>query len=65
MDYNGTHEFAQGNYIYSLNGKTTTGIENIEAAQDAKQVIYTIGGQQLQKAQKGLNIINGKKVVVK
>lgn len=65
MDYNGTHEFAQGNYIYSLNGKTATGIENIEAAQDAKQVIYTIGGQQLQKAQKGLNIINGKKVVVK
>lgn len=60
-----TPELAQGNYIYSLNGKTTTGIENIEAAQDAKQVIYTIGGQQLQKAQKGLNIINGKKVVVK
>ena len=45
-------------------------IENINTsgrrfAQDAKQVIYTIGGQQLQKAQKGLNIINGKKVVVK
>lgn len=63
MTYSGAPQIGQGNQLYSIN--KGTGIENIEAAQDAKRVIYTIGGQQLQKAQKGLNIINGKKVVVK
>lgn len=63
MTYSGAPQIGQGNQLYSIN--KGTGIENVEAAQDAKQVIYTIGGQQLQKAQKGLNIINGKKVVVK
>lgn len=63
MTYSGAPQIGQGNQLYSINKGTA--ISNIEVAQDAKQVIYTIGGQQLQKAQKGLNIINGKKVVVK
>lgn len=43
-----------------------TGINNVEAnAEKADEVIYNIAGQRLVKAQKGLNIINGKKIIVK
>ena len=45
-------------------GEVMTGIEDVNAA-DAKNEIYTIGGVRVQKAQKGVNIINGKKVLVK
>jgi hypothetical protein len=42
----------------------TTGIINI--ARDAqKNVIYNLNGQKVNKTQKGLYIINGKKVVLK
>lgn len=42
------------------------GIADIEAATEAADtVVYNIAGQRLQKPQKGLNIINGKKVVIK
>lgn len=61
--YQGNHQITSGQ-VAMLNGSTTA-IENVEVANDSKQVIYTIGGQQLKKAQKGLNIINGKKVIVK
>ncbi|NPD82687.1 hypothetical protein HPS57_11995 [Prevotella sp. PINT] len=61
--YNGAHQITSGQ-VAMLNGSTTA-IENVEVANDGKQAIYTIGGQQLEKAQKGLNIINGKKVIVK
>ena len=43
-----------------------SGINNIKAdLNDGKAVIYNMAGQRLQHAQKGLNIINGKKVVMK
>ncbi len=42
-----------------------TGINGVEAENNKVQVIYNLAGQRLAKAQKGLNIINGKKVVVK
>lgn len=62
-NYSGTYEFTQGNYIYSLNGKTS-GISSI-TADNAEKVIYNLNGQRLQKMQKGINIVNGKKVIVK
>lgn len=44
----------------------TTGISNIENADDASQDIYTITGAKVNNAaQKGVYIMNGKKVVVK
>lgn len=61
--YNQAHQISDGQ-VAQLNGSTTA-IENVEVANEGKQVIYTIGGQQIEKAQKGLNIINGKKVIVK
>jgi hypothetical protein len=42
---------------------TATGISTIEAAQ--KVVVYDLQGRRVQKAEKGLFIINGKKVLVK
>ena len=44
-------------------GETKTGIEKIETEQTGD--IYTIGGVKVEKAVKGVNIINGRKVMVK
>ena len=40
------------------------GIETVKAAQQA-DAIYNIAGQRVEKAQKGLYIIGGRKVIVK
>ena len=42
-----------------------TGIQNIKSEENAEKTIYNLNGQKVNKAQKGLFIINGKKVVVK
>lgn len=64
MNYKGT-TFETSNkeaYLYSLNG-ITTGINNITVAPTAKQTIYSIDGRKLNKLVKGINIVNGKKVI--
>jgi hypothetical protein len=45
-------------------GELLTGIEDVNTT-NTKNEIYTIGGVRVQKAQNGVNIINGKKVMVK
>ena len=45
--------------------KNATGINSIAADKLENATIYTISGQRVEKAQKGLYIINGKKVVIK
>ena len=51
-------------YGYRFDGENTTGIETIETlAQD--NVIYDLTGRRVEKAVKGLYIVNGKKVLVK
>lgn len=47
--------------------QTPTGIEipSAEKAADAQVKIYDLSGRQLQHLQKGINIVNGRKVVVK
>lgn len=63
MNYNGTYETSNKEaYLYSLNG-ITTGINNITVAPTAKQTIYSIDGRKLNKLVKGINIVNGKKVI--
>lgn len=49
---------------FSIDG-VTTGIEGIKAADMENGNVYNLNGQRVEKAQKGLFIINGKKVVVK
>ena len=43
----------------------TTAVKGVEAETEARTVIYNLAGQRVAKAQKGVYIINGKKVVVK
>ena len=45
-------------------GGTTTAIEEAQAAEEG-MVIYDLSGRRVQKASKGLYIVNGKKVYVK
>ena len=45
--------------------KNATGINSIAADKMKDATIYTIGGQRVNSAKKGLYIINGKKVVIK
>ncbi len=51
--------------VFLFNFGTETGIEGIEGAEDipANAVIYDLSGRRVQNAQKGIYIINGKKVI--
>ena len=56
------YELAAGSYIYSLNG--TTAIRSINADM-ANGVIFDLCGRRVEKAVRGIYIVNGKRVVVK
>lgn len=58
VDYNGTKEMTSV-YVYAIS--TIDGIQNVEA--NKTNVIYNLQGIRLQKLQKGINIVNGKKVI--
>ena len=58
--YNETYEVNRNNYIYSLNG-VTNGIGNIEVAKSG--AIFDLSGRRVEKAQKGIYIVNGRKFV--
>ena len=49
----------------TLTIEPATGIEGVYADSQENAVIYNVNGQKLSKPQKGINIIGGKKVVVK
>lgn len=59
--YNTTPEIDQNNYIYSLNGETP--VQSISADVRKEQVIFDLSGRRVEKAVKGVYIVNGKKVV--
>lgn len=56
---------AQPNSISIVLPEQETGIEDIESVETSIKNIYNVQGQSLLKPQPGVNIINGKKVVVK
>ena len=49
---------------FEITGDVTTGIDNVNAT-TTSQRIYSLDGRRLAKAVKGINIVNGKKVVIK
>ena len=61
VDYKGTKEMT-GSSIYSLNG-VTTGISNIKAETINDGAVYNVAGQRVNKLSKGINIVNGKKII--
>lgn len=55
----------EGTATFKVAGGTVTGIELVKAATTVKTGIYNIAGQRLNGLQKGINIVNGKKIIVK
>ena len=53
------------NVSFSFNGDVITGVEAVEIMKNLSGDIYNLNGQKLKNAQKGTNIINGHKVLVK
>lgn len=53
--------------FYNLQGAELTGINGvtIDGTANGEQKVYDMQGRKLQKPAKGLNIINGKKVLMK
>ena len=51
--------------LYFDNEGTTTGIEAIFGGENNEVVIYDLSGKRLNRLQKGVNIVNGHKVIVK
>ena len=54
---------AAGVKAFFLNGGDATGISGVDANVDANEAIYNLAGQRINKLQKGINIINGKKIL--
>lgn len=52
-------------YTVTFTVDPTTGIVNVEVSNAAGERIYNLQGVKMQKAQRGVNIVNGKKVLVK
>lgn len=49
--------------VFNFGEDNATAIEGIEAENTADAVVYDLAGRRVQKAQKGLYIVNGKKVI--
>jgi len=58
-----TPEVATGGHLVSINGQGS-GISDVKADVDTA-IIYNLSGQRVKNAQKGIFIVNGRKVVVK
>ena len=57
--YNGAAE------IQPIEVAVASSIDGVEAVAEGSQPVYNLAGQRLQEPRKGLNIIGGKKVIVK
>lgn len=49
--------------FYAFGEDDATGISNVNVNDNLNDAIYNLAGQRLQKMQKGINIINGKKIL--
>lgn len=50
---------------FNFDGNIVDGIAAVELMNNINEGIYNLNGQRIKKAQKGVNIVNGKKVLVK
>ena len=51
--------------FYGFDSDDATGISNLNLDANLNEAIYNLAGQRMQKLQKGINIIKGKKIVIK
>ena len=52
-------------WLLEITENTTVGVEGVRANAAQKQTIHNLRGQRLQKQQRGVNIVNGQKVIKK
>ncbi len=53
------------NFTFVFEDETTGITETRQATREEVEAIFNLGGQRLQKMQRGINIVNGKKILVK
>ena len=58
-------ENASGVKAFYFGEDNGTGIADLNEVKDSNDAVYNLAGQRLQKMQKGINIVNGKKILVK
>ena len=51
--------------LLDFDKSAATGINGLKDSNDSKDLIFNLAGQRIEKTQKGINIINGKKVIIK
>ena len=57
------YQSTSGVKAFFFDGDDATGISIVDANVNLNEAIYNVAGQRLQKVQKGINIINGKKIL--
>lgn len=60
LEYTGNTEVKGFTFVFDDN---STGLNDFKDSKDYKDLIYNIAGQRLNKMQKGINIVNGKKIL--
>ena len=58
-------EAPEAKIAFNFNGTIVDGIQAVELLNSMSEGVFNLNGQKLEKAQKGVNIVNGKKVLVK
>ena len=51
--------------LLDFDKSAATGINGLKDSNDSKELIFNLAGQRIEKTQKGINIINGKKIIIK
>lgn len=62
---NGDANHEEADEMTKIINISTNGIEDLNDSTDASQAIYDLQGRRLSEPQKGINIIDGKKILVK
>ncbi len=52
-------------FTFVFDEDDATGIQGVQGVQEVQGAIYNIAGQRINKMQRGINIVNGKKIAVK
>ena len=50
---------------YAIEWDDATGLNDLSDLMDSNDLIYNLAGQRVNKAQKGIYIVNGKKIAIK
>lgn len=63
LEYTGSNTVKGFTFVFD--DEDPTGIEGVQEVQEVQGAIYNLAGQRIGKMQRGINIVNGKKIMVK